>query len=129
MNELTIVYASNNPVTRLSASALADQWAVFAPESLSDALAETIFYVPHVVVIDGREGWLPDFAAHLASVTAPSPRTHDIVVWIGGRAEDAARFPSHVTVWMAPYDIDGDALAALLIEANAMRTGGTVKVA
>ncbi|GIK28897.1 MAG: hypothetical protein IT298_00775 [Chloroflexi bacterium] len=125
MNELTVVYASNHAVPRLSASALADPWAVFVPETLSDALAETIFYVPHVVVIDGREGWLVDFAQHLASVTAPSPRGHDIVVWIGGRIEDAARFPAYVSAWIAPQDIDGDALAALVIEANAMRAHDT----
>lgn len=128
MDELTIVYATNQPAPRLNTSAAADRWAVFTPESLSDALAETIFYVPHAVVIDGHEGWLSDFAEHLASVSAPSPRNQDIVVWIGGRREDAARFPSFFTVWVAPNDIEGDALADLLIEADALRNIRSIRV-
>lgn len=119
MTKLTIVYAGSNPETRLLHAASAQEWAIFVPESLADALAMTVFYVPHAVVIDGREDWLTEYAMHLASATGPGPRNHELVVLIGGKPEEAVKFPSFITVWTTAADITGEALADLLEQANA----------
>ncbi|MCU0475623.1 MAG: hypothetical protein MUC99_05870, partial [Anaerolineae bacterium] len=74
------------------------------------AMAWSVFYAPHAVVIDGEAEWLDDALNELLSVTGPSARGRDVIVRVGG-APFALNVPEFIDFVRLPLDVSGEALA------------------
>jgi hypothetical protein len=120
MTPLTILYATDDMTSRLTAAHDARDWDVFCPSSINESLALSVYCAPHAIVIDGDSEWLNELTLHLMAVTGPSARLHDIVVRLADTplAVDVPRF---ITYHELPSDIAPDELAHLLAELNTQR--------
>lgn len=113
MNTLTILYATDELTSRLHETHAARNWEVFCPTDLNEALALSVFYTPHAIVVDGDSDWLNELTANLANVTGPSARMHDIVVRLADTALNID-VPDFITYVELPSDTTPDELAHTL---------------
>ncbi len=121
MTTLTILYATDDMTSRLTAARAARTWEVFCPATINEALGMAVYYAPHAVVIDGDSSWLNELALHLTNVTGPSARLHEVIVRIG-ETPLALDIPDFMSYLELPQDITPDALAHLLAALTSQRT-------
>lgn len=109
-DSLTIVYVSEAE-PRLMAWRGGENWAIFPTDNMPRAMAMSVFYAPHAVIIDGDADWLDETLAELVSVSGPSARGRDVIIRVGGSTllPDA---PDFIDLISLPSDITPDALAA-----------------
>ena len=113
MTNLTILYATDDLTSRLHQTHAARGWEVFHPNSINEALAMSIYYTPHAVVIDGDSDWLNELVVNLASVTGPSARLKDIVVRLAEEPLDLD-VPEYILFHELPAATTPEALAHAL---------------
>lgn len=121
MTSLTVLHATDNMTSRLHAASGARHWDVFCPSSINEALALSVYYAPHAVVIDGDSEWLNELVLQLTAVTGPSARMHDIIVRVADTPL-TVEVPEFISYHEVPASIAPDALAHLLAALNDQRT-------
>lgn len=124
MTNLTVLYVTDALTSRLHDAEVAQNWELFCPASISEALAMTVFYTPHAIVVDGDSPWLNEFTEQLIHSTGPSARMHDIVV----RLADAPLMldiPNFMSFQNLPADTAPEALADTLITLDEERFSET----
>lgn len=120
MTNLTVLYATDELTSRLHATRIARDWEVFHPTSINEALAMTVYYAPHAVVIDGDSDWLNELALNLTSMTGPSARLKDIVVRLSDVPLDL-EIPDYIDFHELPAQTSAEELASVLHELNMQR--------
>ena len=108
-SSLTVVYVSESE-PRLMDWSDGENWAIFPTENLPMAMAMSVFYAPHAVVVEGDAPWLDDVLAELISVTGASARGRDVIVRIGGTPHYGS-VPEFIDLIHLPCDISPKALA------------------
>jgi len=108
INGLTIVYVSDGE-PRLMHWRGGENWAIFPTDNLPQAMAMSVFYAPHAVVIDGDAPWLDDALSELLSVTGASARGRDVIIRVGGTPRTDV--PPFIDLINLPYNITPEALA------------------
>ncbi len=108
-NSLTIVYVSESE-PRLMDWSEGEHWAIFPTENLPKAMAMSVFYAPHAVVVDGDAPWLDDVLNELISVTGPSARGRDVIIRIGGTPY-YGDVPGFIELIHLPCEVSPKALA------------------
>ncbi|GEM_PF-1763280 len=108
-SSLTIVYVSEYEPRLMSWSG-GENWAIFPTDNLPKAMAMSVFYAPHAVVVEGDAPWLDDVLGELISVTGASARGRDVIVRIGGTPY-YGDVPEFINLIHLPGDVSPDALA------------------
>ncbi len=120
MNNLTILYATDDMTSRLNDSRITQDWDIICPTSINEALGLAVYYAPHAVVIDGDSDWLNELVVNLINVTGPSARMKDIVVRIAEQPLELD-VPEYIDYHELPVNIAPNVLAQTLARLDAGR--------
>lgn len=120
MNNLTILYATDDMTSRLNDSRITQDWDIICPTSINEALGLAVYYAPHAVVIDGDSDWLNELVVNLINVTGPSARMKDIIVRIAEQPLELD-VPDYIDYHELPVNIAPDVLAQTLARLDAGR--------
>ncbi len=91
-------------------------WHLIQPQSVYEALAQYIFYVPHVIIFDARTPDAELIFQHISTVTSTSPRHTDVMLVINNRE---AWLQTPQTILM--QHLHTDALEAAIVAAMRQR--------
>jgi hypothetical protein len=116
MNPLLSIVLITDGDNLIAGQPEAQSWHIVQPETLLEAMAASVFYAPHAVVILGDTPWLHDAALNFATMTGPSARNRDILVRVSDQPLNIET-PNWLTLIELPTDTVGSELVNAIRQA------------